>query len=586
MSSRLRATFALLLLASFLVRAYEPLSKPHLWLKRSDAFASALRAGRWGGTYQQYHPGVTTMVVGSIALAVFDSLQGTPAEGVFRWAAPSHATAHGRRIAAGVFVIALVDTALFAAILWLLVALGGPPLAFGAGGLLAFSPPVLAEQRVFHPDAFLGSFMILSALLLIRGLEESRPRMLPLSGFVAGLAFLTKTPALFLIPFLAATLFVHGAPRLRQAWSGPREGRSRRLADTAWSELVRPALVWGIAAGIPFLLWPALWVAPRRTLGAVYSGLKGAVIQEHERTMFFLGETYTSRPPLLFYPVFLFLRSTFVTVTLALAAFVPYLARVRRQRLPLAPGPFWLLVLFVVAFTGQMMLSSKQPGGRYLHPANLGFEILAGVGLAWLAQALGRRAGARTALAAVLGGVALQAVVSLPYAPDYGAHHNQLFGGNPVAVKLVPVANRNEGIIAMSRHLHDLAPPGTLRLATVGRESRHLRQYLEGEIQDRMPADADYYLFDRGSVQRLLNEEAWKEAWEEKQAVRPAAVVLIDRVAYLWLYHAEGEAHETTVIRRGWEGMGPVPWMWTLLVAAAAVTVLRNETPELPRGVE
>ena len=55
----------LLFLVSFAVRARHPLSRPPQWYLRSLAFEDAIRDHDWEETFQRYHPGVTTMVLGA-----------------------------------------------------------------------------------------------------------------------------------------------------------------------------------------------------------------------------------------------------------------------------------------------------------------------------------------------------------------------------------------------------------------------------------------------------------------------------------------------------------------------------------------
>lgn len=569
-----RATLVALTLAAFAVRAYEPLSKPHLWATRSHRFAAAIASGQWSGTYQHYHPGVTTMVVGALAMKARAATEGSAARWLFRWAVPSHATAYGHEIAAGVFGMAIAEVLLLAGIVLACRRLGGALFALAAGGLIAFSPPVLAENRGFHPDALLGLLMMLSALLLLVGLHERRPRLVWASGGVGGLAVLTKTASLFLLPYTALALLVFAWPALRDSWAGPAEDRVRRLALVAWRSVVRPGVAWALAAALPFLFWPALWTNPLRVLRALQYGVTTAAFRPHEKLMFFLGQTYPGTAPLLFYPAALAFRCTFVTLTLALAALVLYAATARSRRCSTPPPVvLWMIVAYVFFFTLQMAIASKQAGTRYVHPAQLALEVVAAAGVGVLA-ALVRERLSRPQLARLAGRgfvlvvVGLQAVVALPYAPAYGAHHNLLLGGNPAAVRVIPIANRNEGMISLTRELRRLPGIGSAKIAAAGAETKALQQYFDGAVTEDITADTDYYLFDRASLQRYMNPREWRDAWNDVRRKPPAIVVSIDRVAFLWLYRAQGASAETIAIRRGWEGMGVVPEAWAAAVAA------------------
>jgi Dolichyl-phosphate-mannose-protein mannosyltransferase len=574
-----RALLVVLAIAAFVVRAYEPLSKPHLWATRSQRFASAIASGDWRHTYQHYHPAVTTMVVGALALKAHEAMEGSAGERLFRWAVPSHATRYGHEIAAGVLGMAVVEVLLLVAIVLVCRRLAGEGFALAAGGLLAFSPPVLAENRGFHPDALLGLLMMLSALLLLLALLERRPRLVAASGVVGGLALLTKTASLFLFPYTALSLFVFSWPMLRGSWAGPVEGRPRRLAIAIWQSMAKPGFVWSLAAAAPFALWPAMWADPLRVLRGLHYGVRTAAFRPHEKLMFFLGELYPGTAPLMFYPVALAFRSTFVTLTLAVAAVLLYAGHRKQERSTPAPVIFWMIVAYVFFFTLQMAIASKQAGTRYVHPAQLGLEIVAASGVATLAELTRRRIShPRSAMFAgrglVLLVIGLQAVVALPYAPDYGAHHNLLLGGNPVAVGMIPIANRNEGLISLTRELRRLPDVSSATIAASGAETSALKQYFDGSVSDGISAETDYYLFDRASLQRYMNPHEWEAAWNEVRGRRPAIVVFIDRVEFLWLYRARGEPDETIEIRRGWEGMGIVPLAWAAMIGALLAWVV------------
>jgi hypothetical protein len=450
-----------------------------------------------------------------------------------------------------------------------------PLLGLATSGFLAFAPAVLAENRAFQPDGLDGLWMLLSALLLLFATGENQRRLFAFSGAAGGLALLTKTPSLFLVPFAALSSFIFSLRDIRRVSTAPASESARRLRSVVWESIARPGLVWGTFFALPFAAWPVMWVNPIWALSNLASGLSAGVLRPHRRPMFFAGQIYEAQaPPLFFYPTVLAYQSTFVTLTLAVAAVLLYAFHRSKLRLPVQAAIFWLIVAYVVLFTVEMALGSKQPGGRYVYPAQVALELVAAVGLVALATAVGeswtrspsRAASVRSAL--VLGVVALQAVIAVPYAPDYGAHHNSLLGGNPTALRLIPITDDNEGIIELSATLLSLEGAASAVVAAPRRVSTSLRQYFPGTVVDHMPAAADYYLFDRASVQRHILPEQWESTWTEFRTRRPLATVIVDRVACLWLYRTHGEPNETVEIQRGWEGMGLVPFAWTAVIGA------------------
>ena len=108
--------------------------------------------------------------------------------------------------------------------------------------------------------------MILSLLLMLVALnDQSHPLMLSpwwlASGIAGGLALLTKSPALFLMPFA-------GLLALLQSFRSSKDQNDlRRLGGRALYALLA-ATVWIDAAIIVWVaLWPAAWIDPLGAAG-------------------------------------------------------------------------------------------------------------------------------------------------------------------------------------------------------------------------------------------------------------------------------------------------------------------------------
>jgi hypothetical protein len=61
---------AIVFFLALLPRLIYPVSQYMIWYERSVRFWDALLAGNFAATYQQYHPGVTTMWVAGLGLQV------------------------------------------------------------------------------------------------------------------------------------------------------------------------------------------------------------------------------------------------------------------------------------------------------------------------------------------------------------------------------------------------------------------------------------------------------------------------------------------------------------------------------------
>jgi hypothetical protein len=339
--------------------------------------------------------------------------------------------------------ILVANAALVAALGLLTWRLFGFGPALLGGLLLAFDPFLVAYSQQVHLDALLGGFMGLALLsALVRWTAGGGWGYLVLSGLASGLAFLTKTPAAFLVAVVPLI-----------ALAGRRPWQAGRRPGLLAAEL----LCWAGLAGLTaVLLWPALLARPGETLREVVSFTETTSARVREANTFLLGEPRTDGGPL-FYPLTLLFRLT----PAALLGLVAALGLGPRTpgRVPLA-----LLLVCIVGFPLALTLSAKK-FDRYLLPTIVLIDLLAGLGiwLAWraLRAARARRSGARPdgsfsaagrpgpptpALVLLLAGVILAGAVgpTISVAPYYLSYYNPLLGGAPAAVEVVPVG-RGEG---------------------------------------------------------------------------------------------------------------------------------------------
>src|SRR5437762_2823965 len=136
----------------------------------------------------------------------------------------------------------LVQSALLALVALLVVRLFGPRAAALAGPLLALDPWLVAHGRVLHLDALLATLLAIAVLAcLIRWRAQGGPLYLLLGGLAAGLAILTKSAALVLLPPLLLVCLA------RAPW----RGHPRRFA-------VELGALAALAVACALLAWPAL----------------------------------------------------------------------------------------------------------------------------------------------------------------------------------------------------------------------------------------------------------------------------------------------------------------------------------------
>jgi hypothetical protein len=243
------------------------------WIERSVDFMYNLGRGDLA-SISSLHPGVTATWGFGLALVLRFALAGDLSS-LWQMRADNYYDLPDL-LPTAAFFTALI-TALTVAVAYLLLRkLAGKRLALLAALLIALDPNLLAHSRRVHLDALLASFMYLSALSLLVYVAQEKQvpsrRYLVLSAVMAGLAWLTKLPALYLIPFTLLALagrYILSLGRL--GWDWP----------TLWRE-AKGFLLWLAIAGLIFVvLWPAMWVNPGTVLSELARVSFWGVIQPH-----------------------------------------------------------------------------------------------------------------------------------------------------------------------------------------------------------------------------------------------------------------------------------------------------------------
>lgn len=423
------------------------------WLMRADRFLHALERGDYAGTYQRYHPGVTTMWLGAAGMWAHEKILalGGPADRAFFWMLVR-------------LPLALVCSLCVALAYPLLRRLVDARVALLAVLFWAADPFLVAHAKILHVDALLASFMTLSLLAALTeprtrhqepGTEHQSPVTYPLalSAVAAGLALLTKTlPALPLIPLMGLIALISGWQYNQRISASPvgndrSTSRLRRVIPALRRISGRAAvtfLVWaGIVVATIFVAWPALWVDPAGVIHDLAGGLtEGA--EAHEGGNFFLGQAVDDPGPW-FYPVAIALRLTpWASIGLLLAA-VGAIAWARKQRFRQwlkssgANSPsltLGLLTFFVMFFLVVLNIAAKK-FDRYALPLFPALDILAAAGWVWLLRQIGSGHHLLAKLRHPKLGWGL-AVLGLAanlawYHPYELAYYNPLLGGGPVA---------------------------------------------------------------------------------------------------------------------------------------------------------
>ena len=511
---RIDALLALIFfIVSLVPRAVYPVSRPAQWYRRSVYFIDDISRAAWQDTAYSEHPGVTTMWLSGIALRLAGVVPEQRPDGPY--VDPSSLTA--RESAIGVFPLAVVIAAAISLMYELLRRLFSRLAASSAALLVALDPFFVGNSKVLHVDALLTALMVTSALAMLVYLRRRQDRWAVLSGALAGLALLTKGPAVFLLPYTALCL------GLGVLFDREIDWRRGARAGAAWLAVV--CLVYVV-------LFPAMWVDPLETLRFVYIRTIVHTSRAHPHPIYFLGDATSVDPGLAYYPVVWACKLTAVAAVLALVAVLYAVfdrGCSRGKRASIA-----LLLAFALFFTLQMTLASKKMP-RYLLPAFPAIDILAGVGLAWWAgRVIARVSAPRKAVPGLVMLVVLvQGAVTLAYHPYYGTHFNSLVGVR-AGIWAVSTQWQGEGLDIAARALNSL--PDAPETSVGSHMPTLFRQYFVGQTV-QVDEAAGWYVF--GVNNAMRNEGAEEGApWDFYRRREPVTTVSFGSTVYAWVYPA------------------------------------------------
>ena len=527
------------------------------WLMRSANFYQALAQGQYEHTFQREHPGVTVTWAGAAGVFWRFRNYAEIRPGQFERPGRLHLFLRNRNIsslqllvAGRTFIVLGIVIALGLAFLVATRLVGSLP-ALLAFLLIAFDPFSIALSRLLHVDGLLSALMLLSILAFIAYLcHGRRPIDLLLSAISAGLAWLTKSPAFFLLPFFGLMLLLKwGSGQRRGSGRTHRPGQTHRSAHTeVWREF-SPLLIWvAVAAGVFVLFWPAMWVDPLGSLSRVFSLASSYASEGHDSRIFFNGVIYDiGQSPGNFYPLVYLWRATPATL-LGLALALLALLFPRRLPLKLERRRLILVILtFSVLFALFLSLSAKK-FDSYLLPVFAPLDLAAALG--WVAayetlQGRFRRWSARVARTSTALLVSLitlaQGYHVLQSYPYYLNYYNPLMGGGKKAPEVMMVG-WGEGLDQAARYLNQ--KPGAENMKVVSWSADGCFSYIFNGSSAGIDYDmklgylrrADYVVFYLNQWQRQVPYAEFLAYFEQ---FSPEHVIRIGDIEYARIYNMD-----------------------------------------------
>ncbi len=546
------------------------------WLNRSHSFATALQQRDFADTSQSYHPGVTTMWIG--ALAIWRDYGKTLS------IAPNLVTQSflsPELLARARLLVALITalTILLAGLL--LQRLLGNTIALVGILFLALDPFFLAESRRLHNDALATGFLMLTLFWWFCYLEDEHPRRrdLILSGISFGLACLSKSLAgafLFFLPLLlmwyvkqcalsalrvlwGALLWVAIAlltvlslwpylwtwqfghipmfPLLLSGAIALAILASRQHGKSSTVNWSLPAKGIAILAGLGLLVVGSFALnASSTVLGHMYK----ALTTPHEIPQLFLGRIGHAQSGL-YYPVYWFVLGAPLTVPLIVFAGWQ-LWRQRREHPKTYRVGVALLLFGVFYLLGLTLVAKKIP--RYLVISFPPWDVLAAIGTVSLIRLL--RNFVKKPIftyAMVTFTLFFQAAPVLSLHPNYRAYYHPLIPASWIVKNISQGGGM--GLDFAAQYLN--GKPNAEQLTTyVTPLGGFLEYYFNGHTR---PIDTQTTLLQSDYVVVYIRDQqiGWVPQTELFQKLSLEHVVRVNGVEYAWIYRANESIHVTGV---------------------------------------
>lgn len=402
------------------------------WVISGSNYYYALTHGDFENTLYDYHPAVTTTwIVTAGMLSYFPEYRGF-GQGYFDVRKPKFEEfmrAHGKEAIDLVRNSRLIQTILLIALAllgyFLLQVLVGQNAALLAIALAMTGPFFLGHSRLLTHEGMLAMFVLVSFLGMQVYLNKDRRLIyLLISGGAFGLAQLTKSSSIVLIPLFGLILFIGLFKR---------NGGSFGIKVWAAAKIF---VIWlAVAIFVFVLIWPGMWVAPGKMIYEIYGnafsyafqGARLEVTQELQPSAFNLVNGLDG--------VFQYLRgwaaSSTILTWLGLVFALFLLTSKDRERLP---PPIKSTLVYLALLGGLFIVMFGVAQGRnsphYILSSYVCFDVIAGIGWGYLWMWMQKRwmvlARAYVGVLAFILFAGFQIGSTIPYYPYYFTYRNPI----------------------------------------------------------------------------------------------------------------------------------------------------------------
>jgi len=376
------------------------------WKQRSYDFGTGVYGLQFEKTFQKYHPGVTLMWVGSTGVKISNLLTQDILPDSFKTDTERLFLLDRIQKSLLVILIGLVLSFSF----YVVRNLFGSKYAIPSFVLMSLEPFYLGLTRVFHLEGLMSTLMLSSVLWLYYFFQDTTKKSrFYLSAVFGGLAVLTKTSSLFLLPFVGfALVFLSGFNNYKD-----------KISINTFKKPVQLGLLWFAVCLLVFVvLWPVMWVNPLKALTGLYEGIADVGI-ESDHSQIYFGQKVAD-PGTLYYFVVLGLRSS----VWLLFGFLGSIVLLILKKFDAGKKRF---VVYLIVYSGLYFAEITVPSkklDRYLLPSILTLSLVSTMFFYWITEKWSKY---KYVITTILVIPALMTVNYLHY--DYLSYYNPVFGG-------------------------------------------------------------------------------------------------------------------------------------------------------------
>ena len=385
------------------------------WKARTYDFGTGVFTLDFEKTIQKYHPGVTLMWIGTASVKTYNL-----ANDLFLGYGDNLNAVFGLHFLQKLFVVIVLGLVL-SSILYALRNLFWLKYALIAMFLISVEPLFMALSRVVHLEGLMSVFLLASFVWLFYFIEYSKlKKHLVLSGIFGGLAILTKTSAIFIVPFSLYMLFLS------------KLFESKNLIESVkWC--LKDFVVWFLVLLVSFfVLWPAMYTHASLALATLYRGIFTIGVERSHLQLYF-GE-WVENPGWLFYLVVLISKSSLYLLAGAFGIFAYWKQSDDQRREKFR----FYCVSFAVLYLVELTIPAKKLD-RYILPSVLTLILSVSLFYEWLYSKLeeGLKKNTLHIILLVFIFAVPGVVTAIQLHPNYLSYYSPLVGGMKKGVHII-----------------------------------------------------------------------------------------------------------------------------------------------------